>query len=245
MNTKLSYISFKESQVRHDNILKTFVYGIRYGEDKWIKIYKTDIDFTPLRIENAQSASPSSLITAHSVGVLNEQRCKTIIESEFVFEVYYQKKAHELNESCGFISPAVIDYGAFIDEYYVYHYMIMDYIPETKLQKDECDAIKEKVALVDACLRKNGIFHNDLAARNVFSRDSNPIIIDFGQALNKERGEHFSLECDKINASPSMPQNLPLRAITPSPSSSPSGGKRKKPHFSKKKRMSKKKKHVS
>ena len=144
LNTKLSYISFKESQVRHDNILKTFVYGIRYGEDKWIKIYKTDIDF------------------------------KTIIESEFVFEVYYQKKAHELNESCGFISPAVIDYGAFIDEYYVYHYMIMDYIPETKLQKDECDAIKEKVGIVDKCLRDNGIFHNDLAARNVFSRDSEP-----------------------------------------------------------------------
>jgi len=174
LNTKLSYISFKESQVRHDNILKTFVYGIRYGEDKWIKIYKTDIDFTPLRIENAQSASPSSLITAHSVGVLNEQRCKTIIESEFVFEVYYQKKAYELNESCGFISPAVIDYGAFIDEYYVYHYMIMDYIPETKLQKDECDAIKEKVGIVDKCLRDNGIFHNELAARNVFSRDSEP-----------------------------------------------------------------------
>jgi hypothetical protein len=32
-------------------------------------------NFTPLRIENAQSASPSSLITAHGVGVLNEQRC--------------------------------------------------------------------------------------------------------------------------------------------------------------------------
>jgi len=31
-------------------------------------------EFTPLRIENAQSASPSSLITAHIVGVLNEQR---------------------------------------------------------------------------------------------------------------------------------------------------------------------------
>jgi mannosyltransferase OCH1-like enzyme len=32
--------------------------------------------FTPLRIENAQSASPSSLITADGVGVFNEQRCK-------------------------------------------------------------------------------------------------------------------------------------------------------------------------
>jgi hypothetical protein len=32
--------------------------------------------FTPLRILNAQSVSPRSLITAHEVGVLNVQRCK-------------------------------------------------------------------------------------------------------------------------------------------------------------------------
>jgi predicted Zn-dependent peptidase len=32
---------------------------------------------TPLRISNAQSVSPCSLITAHNVGVLNVQRCKT------------------------------------------------------------------------------------------------------------------------------------------------------------------------
>jgi len=31
--------------------------------------------FTPLRIENAQSASSSSLITAPEGGVLNERRC--------------------------------------------------------------------------------------------------------------------------------------------------------------------------
>ena len=31
---------------------------------------------TPFRIEDAQCATPSSLITAHKVGVLNEKRCK-------------------------------------------------------------------------------------------------------------------------------------------------------------------------
>lgn len=35
-------------------------------------------DFTPLRIENAQSVSSSSLITIPKRGVLNEQRCNTI-----------------------------------------------------------------------------------------------------------------------------------------------------------------------
>ena len=32
--------------------------------------------FTPFRIEDAQYATPSPLITAHKVGVLNEKRCK-------------------------------------------------------------------------------------------------------------------------------------------------------------------------
>ena len=31
--------------------------------------------FTPFRIEDAEYATPSSLITAHFVGVLNEKRC--------------------------------------------------------------------------------------------------------------------------------------------------------------------------
>jgi hypothetical protein len=31
---------------------------------------------TPFRIEDAQYATPSPLITAHKVGVLNEKRCK-------------------------------------------------------------------------------------------------------------------------------------------------------------------------
>jgi hypothetical protein len=35
-------------------------------------------DFTPLRIENVQSASPSSVITIPKRGVLNEQSCNTI-----------------------------------------------------------------------------------------------------------------------------------------------------------------------
>ncbi len=40
----------------------------------WLSKKKDDV--TPLRIENAQSASSSSLITAPFGGVLNERRCK-------------------------------------------------------------------------------------------------------------------------------------------------------------------------
>jgi hypothetical protein len=220
LNSKKSYISFTESPARDDNIMKTLVYGIRYGDDKWIKIYKTDVAY------------------------------RTIIESEFIFEVYYQKKAHELNKSCEFISPAVIDYRAFVNEGFVYHYIVMEYIPETKLNKDECDAIKDKVKNVDKCLRKNGIFHNDLATRNVFNRNGKPIIIDFGQALNKERGEHFSLDCDKphiitpsnvVSLQSSNNDMLPRTNYVPP---SPNGGKRKKTNRSKKRKRGSKKRRI-
>ena len=213
LNIKKSYISFNEPRAHDDNIMKTIVHGIRYDDDKWIKIYTTRVAY------------------------------KTIIESEFTIEVYYQKKAHGLNESCAFISPAVIDYGAFVHDKYVYHYIIMEYIPETKLNKDECEQIIKNVEAVDTCLRENGIFHNDLAARNVFSRDSKPIIIDFGQALNTEREEHLSLECnDKNTARIVTPLNDDLPP-TPMPPPPPNGGKRKKTNRSKKrKRGSKKKK---
>jgi hypothetical protein len=43
--------------------------------------------FTPFRIEDAQYATPSSLITAHKVGVLNEKRCKSEL-----FILYFYKK---------------------------------------------------------------------------------------------------------------------------------------------------------
>jgi len=42
--------------------------------------------FTPFRIEDA---TPSPLITAHKVGVLNEKRCKSAkVETSFLLENY-------------------------------------------------------------------------------------------------------------------------------------------------------------
>ena len=50
------------------------------------------IAFTPLRIENAQSASSSSLITAPEGGVLNERRCKKASKILFPFSKREVKK---------------------------------------------------------------------------------------------------------------------------------------------------------
>jgi len=38
--------------------------------------FSLTLPFTPFRIEDAQYATPSPLITTHKVGVLNEKRCK-------------------------------------------------------------------------------------------------------------------------------------------------------------------------
>ena len=51
--------------------------------------------FTPLRIYNAQSVSPRSLITAHKVGVLNVQRCKTDKKWNLnINNVFYNKETY-------------------------------------------------------------------------------------------------------------------------------------------------------
>lgn len=49
---------------------------------------------TPLRIENAQSASSSSLITAPEGGVLNERRCKTFTN---LANIQYQELSSDLH----------------------------------------------------------------------------------------------------------------------------------------------------
>jgi len=46
-------------------------------DDEVVFVPKSIEVITPLHTENAQSVSPRSLITAHEVGVLNVQRCKT------------------------------------------------------------------------------------------------------------------------------------------------------------------------
>jgi len=44
--------------------------------------------FTPFRIEDAQYATPSTLITAHKVGVLNKKRCKNPEEDDPIAKLY-------------------------------------------------------------------------------------------------------------------------------------------------------------
>lgn len=51
-------------------------------------MYKNN--FTPLHIENSQSASSSSLLTAPIGGVLNERMCKNIYLTGGAYGMIYQ-----------------------------------------------------------------------------------------------------------------------------------------------------------
>ena len=60
-----------------ENILKSDALFMRkVGPECNLPSYFDTFYYTPFQIENTQSASPSSLITAHSLGGLNEQMCK-------------------------------------------------------------------------------------------------------------------------------------------------------------------------
>lgn len=170
-NTKISFTSDEGLKLNHPNINNTFrtlVYGIEQDEI-WTKIYRC------------------------------KEHLKTIMESEFIFEVYYQKKAHDLNNECQFISPKVIDYGHFVRNGLYYCYIHMDLVNEVPLNHDSqaCDLIADNIKFTDKCMISNGLHHNDLLPRNAFKDTESglPIIIDYGLALSKKRGNDRDWSC--------------------------------------------------
>ena len=72
--------------------------------------------FTPFRIEDAKYATPSPLITAHKVGVLNEKRYKNT-ETPLVSIMERYLKEHLDNDTCTFV---LINF----DKSYIGHYII-------------------------------------------------------------------------------------------------------------------------
>lgn len=119
-----------------------------------------------------------------------EERSFAVAKSEFLFEVYYQNKAFELNGICNFISPRIYEYGYFVDHTRYCLYMIMDFIPEDNMSNAQCKSITQSILAVDDCLQKHNISHNDIAPRNVRVREVDgeyvPILFDYGEARNKQ-----------------------------------------------------------
>ena len=120
-----------------------------------------------------------------------EERSFEVAKSEFLFEVYYQNKAFELNGTCSFISPKIYEYGYFVDNTLYCLYMIMDFIPEDNMSNAQCKSITQSILAVDDCLQKHNISHNDIAPRNVRVREVGgedvAILFDYGEARNKQK----------------------------------------------------------
>ncbi len=64
-----------------NELVSTLQPRLTKGGRKTLRRYK------PFRIEDAQSASPLSPITAHFVGGLNEKRCKSILKDMSAFRL--------------------------------------------------------------------------------------------------------------------------------------------------------------
>ena len=144
-----------------DNSSEIKVYFSKLKDGKWLKLY----------------------VLLYAVDAIN------VAKSEFLFEVYYQKKAFELNSKCNFISPNIHDYGYFVTDYNYCLYMIMDFIPENNMTNAQCESITPSILAVDKCLQENNVAHNDVTQRNVRVREVDskniPILFDYGEAQNK------------------------------------------------------------
>jgi serine/threonine protein kinase len=203
----------------YDNEIKCSVWGKEYGNSgQWIKIYKT-ADYTEF------------------------------LEVAWLTEIYFQNLAHSLNGGCKFTSPKVNEYGTFSLSGDTFFYIIMEHVPEFsgKMSKSDCVSIAEKVFASDRCLRGKGLFHNDLRPANVFNRDGELVIIDYGEADNIERDlgskrdeNSFIESCAKL-----APEQPDIPPVTPSPPTSPmpEGGGTKRKRNKKRKTQRKRKRN--
>ena len=212
----------------YDNEIKCSVWGKEYGDGdgRWIKIYRT---------------------AAYA----------EFVEIAWLTEIYFQNLARTLNSGCVFTSPAVLEYGTFSSSMGTFFYIIMEHVPEFsgKMSESNCVSIAKSVFDADTCLQENGLFHNDLRPANVFNRDGEVVIIDYGEAdnvernLDSERNEKSFIEsCSKLRESDTDKlaldrQLLEANPITPSPTNKGGGTTRRKRNKTQRKRNKTQRKH--
>jgi hypothetical protein len=130
--------------------------------------------------------------------------------AKILSEVYYHKIFYGLQESCNFTAPQLIEYGYVtnresevvadadgnsetidLSDSFMF-YIKMELIQETQVSElqgetspADCNKIRDKLTIINDCLEKNGLYHNDLHEKNVlFNKQGEIIIIDFGEATD-------------------------------------------------------------
>ena len=222
-NTKISFITSEALATNHPtayNTFKTSVFGAIVNSEN---VNSENVNSENVNSENVNSENVNSEnVNSENVNSKNVKtwmkiyRCNTafrsILESEFTFEVYYQNKARGLNTDCSFNSPNIIDYGHFDNDDYYYCYIHMDFINELPLNANytACASLGKLINEVDSCMKSRGVFHNDLLPRNAFKSESSnkPIIIDFGLALSSKRGDAGEWSCPKSESVPAESESV-------------------------------------
>lgn len=146
-----------------------------------------------------------------------------IVLKKILQEVFYHNEFNKVHEECGFNMPKIISYGYvlnsdvptgfifYIKTSYVEAKPVTDKYSNLKKDeaKKECARIKERLYEINECLKKKGLYHNDLNNENVMIDDlDNIVLIDLGEAIFydntfrddtkfREINENF---CDTINS---------------------------------------------
>ena len=142
---------------------------------------------------------------------------------KILFEVYYHQKFYDLQDTCKFKAPKLIQYGYVenanedIDLSNLFMFYIkmerIDALQVSKLTGDDaqekCKEYRSKLVEINKCLQDNNLYHNDLHADNVMiNREGDiAVIIDFGEATDTlTKFDNFDKFCSKFEKKRAEPE---------------------------------------
>lgn len=121
------------------------------------------------------------------------------IAMKIISEIYFNRRAYDVRNKCGFILPKILKFGIIKDEdrdNIVQIYLEMEYVDIKKFNSitsipDNKILIEffQKLYKINKCLEINNIYHNDIHEENVYySFSSNNtigdiLLIDYGESL--------------------------------------------------------------
>ena len=141
-------------------------------------------------------------------------------------EVYYHQKFYDLQDTCKFKAPKLIQYGYVenanedidLSNLFMF-YMKMERIDALQVSKltgddaqEKCKEYRSKLIEINKCLQDNNLYHNDLHADNVMiNRDGDiAVIIDFGEATDTlTKFDNFDKFCSKFEKKRAEPEAEP------------------------------------
>ena len=141
-------------------------------------------------------------------------------------EVYYHQKFYDLQDTCKFKAPKLIQYGYVenanedidLSNLFMF-YMKMERIDALQVSKltgddaqEKCKEYRSKLIEINKCLQDNNLYHNDLHADNVMiNRDGDiAVIIDFGEATDTlTKFDNFDKFCSKFEKKRAEPEVEP------------------------------------